>query len=117
MLTSRAREVCPFSRGGREAHRQTEKDETHSDPTGNQIDFVENVDDLLAALLFGKVFLDRLAARAQRVSSVEDMKDHIRGVDDLQKGISMFLQRKQDRDNITLYSSPQMRLEVPAERM
>lgn len=56
---------------------------THGDPSGNEIDLVEDVDDLLAALFLGEVSLDTLATRSHGITSIEDVQEEVGRIDDL----------------------------------
>lgn len=52
-----------------------ERRSTHSYPSGDEIDFVEDVDDLLSSLLLGEVRLDGLASSSHGVTGVEDVEE------------------------------------------
>jgi hypothetical protein len=69
----------------REAEREAKR--THRYPAGNQIDLVEDVDDLLLALLLGEVALNALAAGAEGISGIEDVQDDVGRIDDLTTGM------------------------------
>lgn len=58
-------------------------DPAGSDPAGDEIDLVQDVDDLFAPLLLGEVLLDRVAASPERIPSVEDLQDNVGRVDNL----------------------------------
>lgn len=56
---------------------------TYGDPVGDEIALVDHEHDLLVRLLLADELQYRLAERAQGVPGVDDMDDHVRGVDDL----------------------------------
>jgi hypothetical protein len=56
---------------------------THSDPSGNQIDLVQHVDEVLVSLLLAEILDNRLAPRPKRIPRVENVDDNVRRVEDL----------------------------------
>jgi hypothetical protein len=62
---------------------EEERRDTHSNPSRNQVDLVQNVNNLLALLLLRQVRLNRVAASSHRVTGVENMEDNVGGVNDL----------------------------------
>jgi hypothetical protein len=56
---------------------------THSDPSGNQIDLVQHVNEVLVRLLLAEILDYRLAPRPERIPRVEHVNDDIRRVEDL----------------------------------
>jgi hypothetical protein len=56
---------------------------TYSSPGGHKIDLVQHVDEVLVCLFFSKVFDDRLAPCAERITGVQDMNDDVRGIENL----------------------------------
>ena len=54
----------------------------YRDPVGDQIALVDHKDDLLVRLLLLDELEHRLTESAHRIPSVDDMNDHVRGVND-----------------------------------
>lgn len=92
---------------------------THSNPSRHQIDLVQHVDHLLALLLLRQVRLNTLAAGTERVAGVENVEEDVGRVDDLRNrgSVRFEAERRRTESGRTLYSSPQIRLLVPADKM
>jgi hypothetical protein len=56
---------------------------THSNPSGDKVDLVKDVDKVLVSLLLAEVIDNGPAARTERVTGVEDVDNNIRRVEDL----------------------------------
>ena len=58
-------------------------DVTYRDPRGNEVDFIEDVDEMFMRLLVLQVLLDVRAPGAERIACVEHLHHDVRRVDDL----------------------------------